>query len=49
MLEAAQNLFSALRELSAAPCDMILAEKLPATGLGAAINDRLQRASGKSN
>jgi L-threonylcarbamoyladenylate synthase len=43
--EAAQYLFSALRELDAMPVKMILAEAVPDIGLGRAINDRLRRAS----
>lgn len=44
--EAAANLFAALRRLDALGLDLILAESPPAAGLGAAIMDRLQRASG---
>jgi L-threonylcarbamoyladenylate synthase len=47
--EAARNLFRSMRELDAEPLDFILAERLPAAGpgagLGAAINDRLERAA----
>lgn len=43
--EAARHLFAYLRELDAAAIDRILAEPLPETGLGRAINDRLRRAS----
>lgn len=43
--EAARNLFSALRQLERMPTDVILAELVPETGLGRAINDRLRRAS----
>jgi L-threonylcarbamoyladenylate synthase len=43
--EAAQKLFSALRELDKADVDFILAEEVPDVGLGRAINDRLRRAS----
>lgn len=42
--EAARNLFSAMRKLDDLPVTYILAETVPATGLGLAINDRLQRA-----
>jgi L-threonylcarbamoyladenylate synthase len=45
MREAAANLFRCLRELDASNLDLIVAEKLPNDGLGAAINDRLMRAS----
>ncbi len=45
MEEAAQNLFSALREFDKMPIEFILAEILPEQGLGRAINDRLRRAS----
>ena len=43
--EAARNFFSALRTLDDMPVDVILAEYVPDTGLGKAINDRLRRAS----
>lgn len=42
--EAAKNLFAALYALDAMGLDLILAEKVPHTGLGRAINDRLERA-----
>ncbi|HPM31231.1 MAG TPA: L-threonylcarbamoyladenylate synthase [Chryseolinea sp.] len=45
MNEAAQNLFTALRELDKMPIDVILAEFVPELGLGKAINDRLIRAA----
>jgi L-threonylcarbamoyladenylate synthase len=45
--EAARNLFSALRELDKLPADVILAELVPDTGIGRAINDRLRRASAR--
>lgn len=43
--EAARRLFAALRELDAMDIDLIIAEPLPETGLGRAINDRLRRAA----
>ena len=43
--EAAANLFRYLRELDQLNLDLIVAEKLPDEGLGAAINDRLCRAA----
>lgn len=43
--EAAANLFRYLRELDALDLDLIVAERAPSQGLGAAILDRLQRAS----
>ncbi len=43
--EAAQHLFTALRELDKMPIDIILAELVPDHGLGKAINDRLIRAA----
>ena len=46
LTEAAANLFRYLRELDNLGLDLIVAEKLPEDGLGAAINDRLRRASG---
>jgi L-threonylcarbamoyladenylate synthase len=42
--EAAANLFRHLRELDALDVDLIVAERVPAYGLGAAILDRLERA-----
>jgi L-threonylcarbamoyladenylate synthase len=44
--EAATNLFRSLRELDALDLDLIVAERVPMHGLGAAINDRLERACG---
>jgi L-threonylcarbamoyladenylate synthase len=43
--EAAANLFRYLRELDELDVDLIVAERVPDQGLGAAILDRLQRAS----
>jgi L-threonylcarbamoyladenylate synthase len=43
--EAAANLFRYLRELDALNLDLIVAERVPSRGLGAAILDRLERAS----
>jgi L-threonylcarbamoyladenylate synthase len=43
--EAAANLFRYLRELDALGLDLIVAERVPSWGLGAAIMDRLERAS----
>jgi L-threonylcarbamoyladenylate synthase len=43
--EAATNLFRYLRELDALGLDLIVAERIPSHGLGAAIMDRLERAS----
>jgi L-threonylcarbamoyladenylate synthase len=43
--EAAANLFRHLRELDELDVDLIVAERVPDQGLGAAILDRLQRAS----
>ncbi len=46
--ESAANLFAALRRLDAAPgLNLLWAEMVPETGLGAAINERLRRASAK--
>jgi L-threonylcarbamoyladenylate synthase len=45
--EAAANLFRYLRELDALCLDLIVAERPPCEGLGAAIADRLNRASHK--
>jgi L-threonylcarbamoyladenylate synthase len=43
--EAASNLFRYLRELDTLGLDLIVAERVPSRGLGAAIMDRLERAS----
>jgi L-threonylcarbamoyladenylate synthase len=45
LTEAASNLFRCLRELDNEGLDLIVAEKLPDEGLGAAMNDRLRRAA----
>jgi L-threonylcarbamoyladenylate synthase len=42
--EAAANFFRMLRELDAENLDLIVAERVPGQGIGAAINDRLGRA-----
>jgi L-threonylcarbamoyladenylate synthase len=47
--EAAANLFRCLRELDKLDLDLIVAERVPARGLGAAILDRLERASHDSD
>ena len=43
--EAAQRIFSALREMDTPDVEIIITEKLPEIGLGRAVNDRLERAS----
>ena len=43
--EAASKLYTGLHELDHLNLDVIIAEKLPETGLGKSINDRLQRAA----
>jgi L-threonylcarbamoyladenylate synthase len=43
--EAAANLFACMHRLDALQLDLMLAERVPETGLGLAINDRLQRAA----
>jgi L-threonylcarbamoyladenylate synthase len=45
--EAAANLFRCLRELDALDLDLIVAERVPEVGLGAAIMDRVTRAAKK--
>lgn len=47
--EAGANLFRCLRELDQLDLDLIVAERVPARGLGAAILDRLERASHESD
>jgi L-threonylcarbamoyladenylate synthase len=46
--EAAANLFRYLRDLDKSDLDLIVAERVPLHGLGAAIMDRLQRAAHRS-
>ncbi len=43
--EAAKNLFNALREFDTMDIDVVLAELVPDSGIGRAINDRLNRAA----
>ena len=43
--EAAANFFAALRRLDAAGLELIVADQLPESGLGRALNDRLRRAA----
>jgi L-threonylcarbamoyladenylate synthase len=45
ILEAARNLFAALRLMDASGVEFILAELAPNEGIGQAINDRLRRAA----
>lgn len=45
--EAAANLFRCLRELDEAGLELIVVEKIPETGLGRAIMDRLRRAAAR--
>jgi len=45
MEEAANQLYAALHRLDQANLDLIIAERLPDTGLGRSINDRLERAA----
>jgi L-threonylcarbamoyladenylate synthase len=45
--EAAESFFRMLRELDAEDLDLIVAERVPEQGIGAAINDRLRRAATK--
>jgi L-threonylcarbamoyladenylate synthase len=45
LIEAAANLFAALRRLDATGAETIAVMPVPATGLGEAINDRLRRAA----
>ncbi|MBN1301455.1 MAG: threonylcarbamoyl-AMP synthase [Melioribacteraceae bacterium] len=47
MREAAANLFKFLHELENTDIELILAERIPETGLGIAIMDRLTRAANK--
>lgn len=43
--EAAANLYKALHRLDGLKCQRIIAEQVPDTGIGKAINDRLRRAA----
>jgi L-threonylcarbamoyladenylate synthase len=45
--EAAARLYAALRRLDSAGLERIIARRLPDTGLGRTINDRLQRAAAR--
>ncbi|HML30999.1 MAG TPA: Sua5 family C-terminal domain-containing protein, partial [Hyphomicrobium sp.] len=45
LIEAAANLFAALRALDATSADSIAVTPIPSKGLGEAINDRLRRAA----
>ncbi len=45
--EAARNIFQALRSFQKLDVDIVLAEEVPNTGIGRAINDRLKRAAAK--
>jgi L-threonylcarbamoyladenylate synthase len=47
LTEAATNLFRMLRELDGCGLNLIVAERVPDQGLGAAINDRLCRAAAR--
>ena len=49
MNEAAKKLFRYMNELDELCCDFILTEKVPAAGLGRAINDRLDRAAASTD
>ena len=45
MEEAAKNLYAAMHRLDHQNLDLIIAEKMPAHGMGLAINDKLERAA----
>jgi L-threonylcarbamoyladenylate synthase len=45
LTEAAANLFDILPEMDGLGLELIRAEEVPPQGLGAAVNDRLKRAS----
>ena len=47
--EAASQLFKALRTMDESSVDIILAERVPAKGIGLALNDRLERAAYKED
>ena len=43
--EAARNLYATMHEMDTSEVDVILIERMPETGLGVSINDRLERAA----
>jgi L-threonylcarbamoyladenylate synthase len=45
--EAAKNLYAAMHRLDHQNLDLIIAQKMPAVGMGIAINDKLERAATK--
>jgi L-threonylcarbamoyladenylate synthase len=45
--EAAKNLYAAMHRLDHQNLDLIIAQKMPAVGMGLAINDKLERAATK--
>lgn len=45
--EAASHLYSALRQMDLCGLDYVVVERIPETGLGLAINDRLRRAAAR--
>ncbi len=45
--EAAKNLYAAMHRLDHQNLDLIIAQKMPAVGMGVAINDKLERAATK--
>lgn len=47
--EAAKNLYAAMHRLDQKNLDVIIAERLPAIGLGKTMNDKLERATKKAN
>jgi L-threonylcarbamoyladenylate synthase len=49
LAEVARNIYAGLHYLDELGLDVLLAERCPATGIGVAINDRLERAAFKRN
>ncbi len=49
LAEAAQNLYATLRKMDESDCTLILVEKVPDIGVGKAINDRLKRATSRTD
>ncbi|WP_372974271.1 L-threonylcarbamoyladenylate synthase [Muriicola sp.] len=49
LAEAARNLYAAMHRLDNLNLDLIIAERLPDTGLGRTINDKLERATHRDN
>lgn len=47
--EVAKNIYAALHEMDEIGLDLIIVEKLPEIGIGIAVNEKLEKAAGKTN